>query len=282
MIKKILLISGLVVLSSLCLTGCKKKSDVSSTSERYYAKNDTSEQTTEEPIDDTTTVTEEPSSTDDTEIENVDPLEYKYNVDDDSNSNENLSKDTISIDGKLISFPCEYTHLKDIFDKLYVSEIDSLSNEVKYTKFNEKDYSNIDGLDLIYKPTTGEGNVTFTLVSPDGNKTSIDKCICNEVNLSVSGISNKKLMTIALPNNIHFGSTVKDIKSYYGKVVTTYNEYKNNSFVIEYTNDSNDYYFSGKSGGLSEVILKYNIDTTNNTEHSNNNDVDYYDDKDDE
>ena len=90
-------------------------------------------------------------------------------------------------------------------------------------------------------------------------------------------------MTVALYKNIHFGSTVEDIKNAYGKVTNLYNVYDNNSFVIEYISDEtgNQYYFSGKSGGLSNINLKYNLNATINNE-TNNDRSDYYDDKDEE
>lgn len=276
-IKYILLFSMFTLL--LCFTGCKKNTNEDTTTEEYYAKNEVTSATSEE---ETLTTTEE--LTELTTEEPISPLEYKFNVIDDINANENLSYDTISIDGKLISFPCDYNHLKSVFNNFYISKFENNGkNQYIDVELNEDDYKDITNIKILYKPTTGYGKVEFTLVSPDDTNTSITNCICNEVTLSGNDISDEQLMTIALYKNIHFGSTVEDIKNAYGKVTNLYNVYDNNSFVIEYISDEtgNQYYFSGKSGGLSNINLKYNLNTTINNE-TNNDRSDYYDDKDEE
>ena len=269
--KKAFVLSFLCIGSMLCLTGCNKKdTSDSTTTEQYYAKNEVTEMTSEDAEDEPSTIAqnEDESVTTETPIEYSN---YSFNVDNDTNATENLTEETISIDGKLISFPCDYQHLKSVFSKLYVEQVDDLTGETKTIELDETQYKSINLLTLMYKPTTGYGSVKFIIRSIDGSNTNINNLTCNEVILAGNTTSNDKLMTLALKDNIHFGSTIDDIKNAFGNVPSLYNVYDNDSFVIKYIGDEtgHEYYFSGKTGGLANIDLKFNMIQTTQDQNSN-------------
>jgi hypothetical protein len=79
---------------------------------------------------------------------------------------------------------------------------------------------------------------------------------CTEVTLDASYTDNEELFTMALPGNIHFGSTSDEIIEQFG---TLYDNYEDNNdlFRLEYTIFDTEYTFVGRSGGLIRVNIKY-------------------------
>lgn len=250
--KKYLLLF-LISFSFIILISCGKDNGEEVIDDHNYAVNEVvDDNEDEEDIEETT----EPTTTEEEyteEVEEFIPKENTYNVVDDVNAqNENLSKYTISIDGKLLTFPCTYAEIKEAFGTLYTIEFDN------YVEVNEEDYTDITYLGVNVKPETGSGYINFIFMSD--TPTSLTNCKCKELIVSGMTKDNEKLMTIALEDNIHFGSTVDDIFNTYGKVTKEYTN-KNGSFMIHYITDNeykNEYYFYGANYGLEQIDLIFN------------------------
>ena len=234
----------------LLLTGCNKNEDSSTEINNNYAKNEvaTTEDTEDAPVVITDATTESTTTEEWTESENT------YNVDEDINANNaEITNSNISIDGKMINFPCSYNDIKKLFGKLYVELPKDQLEEV-----DESQLQSISNIQLRAIPETGTGIISFSFYSD--NKTSIDKCICNEISVSGNTTEDTKLMTVALPGNIKFGSTADDIIKQFGKVYDEYNNDDNGGFSILYKPDGtyNEYYFNGSNYGLDQFIFTYN------------------------
>ncbi len=252
--KKIIIVG--IVLSIICLIGVisiyKRIHDVNTEIKdatnlaHNYVTNSTTETTTE-----VTTINTTEATTEEITTEYIPPKMY-FTVDEDKNKdNKDISYNTISIDGKIVTFPCSYEDIKNIFGTLYV-------NYGKQTiEVNESDYTDITSLECEVIPTTGQGLISFKFISDKA--TDLKNCKCTEVSLcSTSYDENDQLYTISLLGNLHWGSTKDDIYSVYGKVPEEYHTTSTNDYQIYYKIDKNEYYFYGDKDRLYQVTFKYN------------------------
>lgn len=247
----------LLICSILCfsITGCGKSEEDETTSEKHaYATNETFDKhsTTESTesqqgyiIDGTT---ESNDSTEAITEKKEDLIDYKYykeqklqfNVDEDVNAKSeainNTKNGTLSIDGKLLTLPCTYQTLKDTFGKVYI-EIPDSDGLAEIT--DPKLYNNISDATLAIYPTTGDGEVKFTLTS--NKNTSLDQMICNKVELKGYTYTDKKLFTCSIQDDIHFGSSLSQVKNSLGTRFDADLEHQNSDTGYY------DYTYSGKN-----------------------------------
>lgn len=250
--KKLGLLLGVVI---IILSGCSnRQNDNSSEIKKDYAVNKvTTSVTTEASLAENTT--SEITTTAESII--IDEQEFSYNVDDDVNANKITSLNSISIDGKICSFPVTYTNLKANFGNLYTTiqnRYGVIFNDIDETAI-AKEFS------VEAKPTTGQGTIRFIFTSDE--PTTIDKMICKQVILFGGSLDNSKSMTIALPGNIHFGSTYKEIVDVFS--TPTVQEFSgeeddnksNFNLLYQFDNLNCDCTFVGYDGGLNSIILNF-------------------------
>ena len=213
-----------------------------------YATNETTEI---EEIETDSTVINTEDSTENTSEEPELPADYIYNVVDDVNANrDDLTDYNFSIDGKLVTLPCSYDYIVDIFGTLYETQ------GMMEFDVNPADYTNITNASFYARPETGTGLIEFTFTSDE--PTELSKCMCTAVNISGISYEDTPLMTIALPGNIHWGSTTEDIFNVYGKVTDSYECDERDNFMIIYEKENgNTLSFFGSNGGLYQFSIEY-------------------------
>lgn len=202
---------GLALLTT-CLVGCSKSEPEESVIiEENYAVNETkpadskAEYNGEPEVPVTTEVKTEPAT-----IPHEPRKKYTFNTEEDINALDVKDMNTISIDGKMISFPCDYSDLKKEFElyQIAYSRVGDIPMDVNETDKNIT-------FSIFATPTTGDGRIEFIFTSKNNESQTINDMICREVNLSVDSTDNEKLMTFALPNDIVFGSSYETIRDTY-------------------------------------------------------------------
>lgn len=247
----------IALVTIISLTSCENKEESSSQENaNYYAVNSTKDrdkigeaQEQNSSRAETTTTTTTMSIEDIYKYYDIKP--NTYNVTADVNEDKVVKINNISIDGKLISFPCDYKTLKDQFE-LYTEQYNKYITEIP---IDETAKQNL--LEVHAKPTTGKGNIIFMFTSEE--PTTIDKMTCKQVILTASNTNNDKLMTIALPNKIRFGSTYEDI------IKNSDKSYKSEqSSNWKYTESLEDekcvIRYSGVDGGLNSINITFDVE----------------------
>lgn len=264
-----LLIASLALTIAMSLAACSNKeenADSSNNLDGNYAVQDVKDSTnsngqyvaaqdnnsSEVSID-----SEEESST---EVTTVAPVKlehstFNYNVDTDPNADKVTSIDIISIDGHLVSFPSNYATISKEFD-LYIVEPGKYEDD--QVKPNEENtYTN---LELQATPKSGKGTIKFTFSAPGEEEVKLSEMKCIGVTLHGTSSKNEKLMTIALPNGVKFGSTYLEITDSMPYNITSHEMSEDEqSWTIKYsTEDGNSLaYFDGVNGGLKDIKLIY-------------------------
>lgn len=250
--KKIFIL-GLSLLMVVSMASCGKTEEPETTSEHNYAENDIVNKPTEETTTSNTEVEviviEEPEEKTKPTIE--DPLDMYYNVTDDPNMNSVLDMNTVSIDGKMVAFPCDYEYLVEKFGSFYT---ESTGKYIIKTDIDET--TRATSIDVKTEPTSGEGSIIFKFRSSDGTEKPITELTCIGFTLQAGSNYNEKLMTCALPNWISFGSSPDQIQEYFTEIPKNDSFVKSDSFMLFYEYDMYDIRFVGYDGGL------YNIDVT--------------------
>lgn len=249
------LIIGL--LSILLLTACGKQSDnnVVDTTSHNYAVNtvkqiDPNASNTE---DEQTIESTETTSISDNDIYEPLPDDYKYNTEDDPNAIYVVDFNTIVIDGKMIALPCSYDYLVETFGPLY-----EISNVGRYTTNTYVDGTEVGTqFDLYADTTTGQGTIQFTFTST--TETSINNMALTKCTLSAGNKDNDKIMSLAIPGHIKFGSTLKEIRDYYGKSTDSgsYSQNDGRDFYQIYKIENGRLILVGMDNGLHTVIIEY-------------------------
>lgn len=263
---KRLLLIGLSVLTIMSITACGKTEEETPTTENNnYAVNEVRDTTEEDEDESEEEITQEQVVSENTteESEEEIPPEFIakdqiYNVEDDVNARDIRDMNTISIDGNLIGFPLDYNYLTTIFNNLYTKgyvgvyeNTFPIDLETKSTQF-----------EVYADPKTGTGVICFTFTSIDGKETTIDKMVCNKVYLRGGNTKGDKVMTIALPQFIKFGSSYEELTSVFNWNPSKA-EVENGKTDFRLTYYSEDgtqkYEFVGYDGGLNMVTLTYNV-----------------------
>lgn len=283
----IIIISCVLVAICLCVSiFLNKNKDQGDTEDnQQYAQQDV-DATTEENLE-VEALTYETKTEERTTEDYSSELMATFNVKDDVNANNpniknynsESGKGTISIDGKLVTFPCTYDELASIF-KLYTaienpiytsSATDASSTDAHVSQaiidepyIVESDtikdsYSSSEQYLFAY-PETGVGEIRFKFISKTNDKQLLKNLICIGTELTAFDLENNELFTISLSDNIHFGSTAEEIRDAYGHI--SGNDYynKNKIFNLYYgTNKDDDYSFTfyGYNDGLTHVIMYY-------------------------
>lgn len=245
--------------SMISFSSCGNKQD-SSTQEQteYYAVNDVKNRDRTGQIEEQHTDSVATSS----EAESEDPFanmtyeeikkyydieDHTFNVVKDVNADKVTDMNTISIDGKLISFPVDYKTLKDKFE-LYTEAYQ------KYTYTEPVDEKSTQTLMEVHaKPTTGTGIIIFVFTS-DEPKT-ISEMTCKQVILTGSATDNSQLMTIALPYGITFGCSYEDVQT--DKDTQHYETTESENWKYTIKDDSYSVSYSGISNKLYSVNITY-------------------------
>ena len=239
----------LILILILSLTACGKKEEpIESTEDEGWAVNEVKERTRPEEVatsDVTTASTAEPEITEPVVTYPVDF--YNYNVQDDINADIIDSMQTISIDGKLLDMPCTYSELAEQFE-LFIEEPNKYGSTIIKPVETDEYYK----ITLNTTPTTGKGVISFEFKTTlDGPQPLKDMKI-SKIFLDGGSLNNEELFTFSLPNNIHFGSTFKDV---------TGKENTENKPNIRYTdsNPNNPYniYYSFVDYGLKTIEILY-------------------------
>ena len=255
--KKILIV-GLSLLMAVSMVACGKKDDEPEEiypEEHNYAQNEVvekpvEEETTED-VTPTTVVVEEPEEEEDTwEHLDIVPKEMMYNVVDDVNMNEVIDMNTISIDGKLTAFPCDYTYLSEKFGPFYIEEVGKYLIKKDVTGEEVGTYFEVHAT-----PTTGDGNIIFKFKSD--TETTISNMKCVGYKLQAGNNSGDKLMTCALPNWINFGSAKESIYEQFGQNTKSGSYAKKGSFMLYYSFEEYDINFVGYNDGLYIIDVEY-------------------------
>lgn len=195
------------------------------------------------------TTTTEPSITDTGETKMTTTLPTYTHVTDfikDVNlENPEIDDYTISIDNKVITFPCKYATIKELFT-LY----DGRDVEVP-REFDEV----VTGTDipLFAYPENGAGYIVFTF---SGN--SLEELTCYQV--SVSGVSyeeNQKVMPVALKGKVDFGTNLQEIIDTFDPDTTRTFDGDGNVQYMTITSGNNTFYYYGKNYQLFQFIFKY-------------------------
>ncbi|MBQ8218589.1 MAG: hypothetical protein IJZ79_02465 [Bacilli bacterium] len=256
------LVVGLMMLTILSLTACNKEEDPTSTAEPNYAINETKdtteEDTTEENIEPSTTIESTTEEIVEEEIIIPEAKDQIYNVKPDQYAQDVRDMSTISIDGKLIGFPCTYKYVTEVFGQL---------NTVEYAKYGSI-YTPVDetitstSFEVYATPVTGAGQIRFTFRSADDTPVTITEMSCAEIMVQGGNTTGEEVMTFALPQSITFGSTLDDLLDVYGVSNATHSESDNNAadyrirFVFEDLHQC--YEFTGYDNGLFIAKINYN------------------------
>jgi len=225
-----------------------------------YAINPTEEQTTETnntTTSDITTVVETENTTETTVVELP---EYTFNVGEDANADRtDIDWTNISIDGKMVTFPCTYSVLQQTFGTFYTTDtVGRVDKEVipseigLVTKYTVK-----------VTPTTGTGLIYFIFTADE--PTELTNCLCTGVSVSSMSTSNAPLITTTLRGGIHFGSTAEEIldPNAYEKITESYSN-KGGDFEIHYKKLGYEMSFYGINGGLYSFEFDFNAYEPNN------------------
>lgn len=262
------LVVVICLLTILSLSACNKDDEVISTESPNYAINETRDPIEEdldniENISDDSIVSTEPvieePTIDEPEITIKDASDQIYNVEFDEYASDIYDMSTISIDGKLIGFPCTYQYVTEIFGQLHTIEYNS---RVGDTLKPIDETITAQYFDVYAIPTTGEGTIRFTFRSTSDNPSTITEMTCYEVMIRGGNTTGDKVMTFALPEFITFGSTLQDLLNVYGVENATHYESSNNAadyrvrFIFKDINQCYD--FTGYDNGLYIAKINYN------------------------
>lgn len=256
-----------IIFGAVYLYNLKKQVEEKIPDTHNYAQNDVADKTTEDnDYNEDYDEDEEVEPTTHSEVTTEEEAKAVFNTQTDANAesdqldtyNPDNITSTVSIDGKLITFPCSYQTLKDTFGELKIFTIVGYENIDTATSSDATlNKSNI--LTVYATPTTGEGTIAFTLVAKSENETNLEDKICiggtfgNETYLE-----DVKLMTIALENNISFGATADEIRAVYGR--NSGNSYKNKDndpyYTITYDKKNYKLVFTGSrdSAGVKRLF----------------------------
>ena len=249
--KRILLLT-LSMLMIIAITACSKKKEEPTTEENNnYAVNEVKEDTEEEED------TEDELSENTTEEEFV-AKDQVYNVKQDKYAKDIVDMTTISIDGKVIGFPCTYQYAVEIFGQLNAQ----LSNKYTIT-YTPVDETLVDkSFEVYVLPTTGEGTIKLKFTADEDKAATITEMKCTEVTLKGGNTEGTEIMTCALPNSLTFGSTYEDIKNTFNDDNITHYETTHNDteYRIRYAYPELNqcYEFTGHDNGLYIVTANYN------------------------
>lgn len=248
--RKFLLVSLITITTLLSLTACGKKEENSTEESSNYATNEVinSETDSEEETTNDTEVISTVEST--TEYEVKDEI---YNTKDDAHVNDVKDINTISIDGNLIGFPCDYNYLSSIFTDLYMTGYVGKFNTTFDVDLETKDTE----FTIYANPKTGEGTIRFLFKSDDNKPKTIAEMKCYEVYVVGGNTSGNKVMTVALPQNIKFGSTYENITNVFGKPNKEETSNGKTDFRLKYVLENATYNFIGYDGGLYTIDLIY-------------------------
>ena len=161
---------------------------------------------------------------------------------------------TISIDGKLIALPCDYSYLAEKFDGFYTKQIQ------KYTTYVDVTGEEVGTEFEVYtNPTTGDGTIKFILKSKDGNESPITQMECVGFELEGGNYEGTKVFTCALPNWISFGSTIDEVYEYFGKDTErkSYSKDGGSEFMLIYELDDMSLKFIGYDSGVHTIRVEY-------------------------
>lgn len=255
--KKILVL-GLSLLMAVSMAACGKEEEPEEIyPEHNYAQNDIVEKPEETTDTSTATPTQivldEPPEEEEEVWEHLEivPQEMVYNVTDDVNMNEVRDMTTISIDGKLTAFPCDYEYLSEKFGTFYIEEVGKYLIKTDVTGDEVGTYFEVHAT-----PTTGEGTIIFKFKSDTETKLSNMECVGYK--LQAGNNSGDKLMTCALPNWINFGSSIESIREQFGQNTKSGSYSKKGSFMLYYSFEDYDINFVGYDDGLYIIDVTYN------------------------
>lgn len=207
--KKSILV-GLAMLVTLSFAACND--DENSTSSgtdlegKNWAVNDVVEESSENLQAAQTNVNVKPTETTTTTFELPEFKDYVYKSKDDPNVGKIDSFETISIDGKLISFRESYAEVEKKF-KLYQEQITPYGMSlVEVDKTYDVEYISV-------KTTaeSGQGTVTLSFASKTGSPDKIDNLILSGIFMSGGNTEGKDVMTICLPGDVKFGDDMKTV-----------------------------------------------------------------------
>lgn len=253
--KKICML-GLSLLMVVSMAACGKTEEPEITPKHNYAENDVVDKPKEEKVTTTSGNEVEVIVMDEPEEEAkptiAEPLDMYYNVTDDPNMNSVLDMTTVSIDGKMVAFPCNYDYLVEKFGSFYT---ESVGKYIIKTDVDETTYAT--SIDVKTEPTSGEGSITFKFRSSDGTEKPITELTCVGFTLQAGSNYNEKLMTCALPNWISFGSSPEQIQEYFTEIPKNDSFVKTDSFMLFYEYDEYDLRFVGYDGGLYSIDVTY-------------------------
>ncbi len=251
---KLFLVMMLLVMMSIAIISCGKEDTEETEESHNYAVNEVKDMTESEELETETDLwsqyTEESESETAETIVIADPLPMTFNTTVDANASYILDMNAISMDGHIIAFPCDFNYLRDIFGELYLVEYPS-SNSV-LTGDEEGTY-----IDATFNPTTGYGVVTFKFKSPNDTTCKLTDMICYGFEAFGGNNYNDPVMTIALPNNIMFGSSISEIRDYFGSVIENGSFNDKSGFNSIYKTDICTVSFRGFNDRLNMISVDY-------------------------
>lgn len=253
-------ILALILILSISMTACGNKTvdenDSTDLSNKNWAVNDVSEQTDKDvDIDDDGGLYY--SDEEETETKDIPTIEhrvYSYNVDEDPKAKDVEKFDKISIDGKLMSFPCTYDDVKKNFNFLY----EIVSNRYVQDKLELDPEMEAFNVEAHADGESGLGKITFYFKSADDNGSKLKDMICYKVAINAETFNNEKLMTLGLPHNITFGSSYEDIFELYQtyKIDSNMSDDETGWTYKIKTDDGIYVSFIGIDNGLNSVIIE--------------------------
>lgn len=257
--KKFLFI-GISILTLSTLVACGKKTEPEVVpDDSNYAINETRDPV-EEPDDDIPDIiTEVPVEITEDESnkipESMIAHDQIYNISADKNALNIKDMNTISIDGKLVSFPCDYNYIIDKFGELYNVTTNGFTGTITMDPVDTSVTGTIFEVDA--KPETGTGTITFKFISDDGSNKSITNMTCTGVTLQGGNIDGTKVMTLALPNNVTFGSGYKDITAFLDDPSKGQTDKDSYRLLYNLYDENRMFVFVGYNNGLNFIQLDY-------------------------
>ena len=249
---KKILISIIALISIFSFSSCNNQDDTSVQEQTdHYAVNETKARNNSDSIaeqssniiDDSSTVS---SMTMEEIYEYYDLKRTTFNVVKDVNADKVTNMKTISIDGKLITFPTNYETLKKSFE-LYTEEYQKYVYEKPIDETVEQTVFEVHA-----RPTTGEGTIIFMFTSDTPKK--ITEMTCKQVILTAVTKENEQLMTIALPDDIVFGCKYENVEN---KNNNHYESTKTEGWTFVYDTEEYTVKYSGVDGGLYSINITY-------------------------
>ena len=176
---------------------------------------------------------------------------------------EELSDYTISIDNKLLTFPCAYTTIKEQFTLYNLEQING-----NMIPFSDDSVVFYDGLTVTAFPEKGSGAIFFTF-SGD----SYENAMCTQVDVSGSVFAEEQVMPVALKNGMAFGSNLSDVLRTFTLDYDKGHYYTFNGSdeeqIMKVYDGTNTYYFYGRNNNLIHFRFIYGEEVGDRNETHN-------------